>query len=90
MTSSSSSSKVKEGKEVLKVQLIKNEIKQLNFNVITNIAYKQDSFGKFSMIPPQFLRIQDVRYCYRCKVGRIGDMEIRDDYEKLCENGVLK
>lgn len=34
--------------------------------------------------------IQDVRCCYSCKVGSIGDMEIKDLYGKLCENGVLK
>ena len=42
------------------------------------------------MIPPQFLMIQDVRCCYTCKVGSIGDMEIRDLYGKLCVDGVLK
>ena len=34
--------------------------------------------------------IQDVRKCYNCKVGGVGDMELRDAYEKLCDNGVLK
>lgn len=34
--------------------------------------------------------VQDVRKCYNCKVGGIGDMEILQVYEKLCENGVLK
>ena len=42
------------------------------------------------MILPSVLMIQDVRCCYTCKVGSIGDMEIRDLYGKLCENGVLK
>ena len=34
--------------------------------------------------------IQDVISCYTCKVGSIGDMEIRETYGKLCENGALK
>ena len=42
MASSSSTSKVKEGKEFLNVQLINNEIKQLKFKEIPDIAYKLD------------------------------------------------
>ena len=34
--------------------------------------------------------VQDVHKCYNCKVGGIGDMEIREAYNKLCNNGVLK
>ena len=34
--------------------------------------------------------VQDVRKCYNYKVGGIGDMEIREAYKKLCDNGVLK
>lgn len=34
--------------------------------------------------------VQDVRRCYNYKIGAIGDMEIREAYNKLCENGVLK
>ena len=34
--------------------------------------------------------IQDVRKCYNCKIGSIGDMETREAYGKLCENGVLR
>ena len=34
--------------------------------------------------------VQDVRRCYNCKIGTVGDMEIREAYDKLCENGVLK
>ena len=74
----------------MNVQLISNEIKQPNFRVILDITYKQDPSGVLSMIPPQVLMIQDVRCCYTCKVGSIGDMEIRETYGKLCKNGVLK
>lgn len=34
--------------------------------------------------------IQDVRCCYTCKVGSIGDMKIIYLCGKLCENGILK
>ena len=34
--------------------------------------------------------IQDVKNCYNCKIGSIGDMEIREEYGRLCENEVLK
>ena len=40
MASSSSTTKFKEGKEVLNVQLIINEIRQPNFKEILDIAYK--------------------------------------------------
>lgn len=72
------------------MQLIRNKIKQPNFRAIHSIIYKQDLFGTLSMIPQQVLMIQDVRLCYTCEVGSIGDMEIRETYGNLCENGVLK
>lgn len=74
MSSSSSIIKVKEGKEVLNVQLISNEIRQPNFRAIPNISYKQDLSGVFSMISTRVLMIKDVRCFYTCKVGSIGDM----------------
>ncbi len=55
-----------------------------------DIAYNGDPFGVLLMIPPQILMIQDVMCCYTCKVGSIGDMEIRELYGKLYENRVLK
>ena len=90
MASSSSTPQVKEGKEVLNVQFISNEIRQPNFRVILDIAYNQDRSGALLMIPPQVLMIQDVRYCYTCKVGSICGMQIRYIYGKLCESGILK
>ena len=90
MVSSSFAAKVKEGKKVLDVQLINNEIRQPNFKAMLGISYKQDLFGALSVIAPQVLMIQDVRCCYTCKVGSIGDMEIKDRYGKLCENRVPK
>lgn len=32
----------------------------------------------------------DVQRCYMCKIGEIGDFKLRQAYEKLCVNGVLK
>lgn len=90
MESSSLVAKVVEGKEVLNVQLISNEIKQPNFKDIPDIAYKQNPSAALSMLPPQVLMIQDVRCFYTCKLGSIGDMEIRETCGKLCENRALK
>ena len=42
------------------------------------------------MIPPKVVMIQDVQKCYNYKVGSVGDLELREAYEKLCDNGILK
>ena len=42
------------------------------------------------MIPPNILMVQDVRKCYNYKIGSIGDMEIREAYDRLFDNGILK
>lgn len=34
--------------------------------------------------------VQDVQKCYNCKVGSIGDLEIFNAFDKLCDNGKLK
>ena len=34
--------------------------------------------------------VQNVRKSYNCKIGNIGDMEIREAYKKLCDNSALK
>ena len=85
-----SSSKGVEGKEVFNVQLVSKEVKQPIFKAIPDIAYKKDPSGALSMIPLNFLMVQDVRKCYNYKIGSISDMEIKQAYEKLCENGVLR
>ena len=85
-----SSSKNVEGKEILNVQLVSFEVKQPIFKAIPDIAYKKDPSSLLSMIPLNVLMVQDVRKCYNYKFGSIGDMEIRQAYEKLCENGVLR
>ena len=42
------------------------------------------------MILPKVIMVQDVRKWYNYKVGVIFDIEIRQAYDKLCENSVLK
>ena len=75
---------------MFEVQLISNEVKQPEFKAIPEVAYKNDPTGALSMIPSKVVMIQDVCKCYNCKVESVGDMELRDAYEKLCDNGVLK
>ena len=85
-----SSSKKPQGKELFEVQLVRNEVKQPDFRPIPKVAYKNDPVGALFVIPPKVVKVKDVRRCYNCKLGAIGDMEIRQEYDKLCENRVLK
>ena len=85
-----SASKNVEGKEVLNVQLVINDVKQPIFKAILDITYNKDPSSALSMIPPNVLIMQDIRKFYSCKISNIQDMEIRKDYDKLCDNGVLK
>ena len=77
-------------KEPFEVQLVSKEVKQPKFKPIPEVAYKNDLVNALSIIPPKVFMVQDARKCYNCEVGGIGDMEIRDAYKKLCDNGVLK
>ena len=85
-----SSSQPVKGKTIFEVQLVSNEVKQLEFKAIPEVAYKNDPTGALSMIPSKVVMIQDVCKCYNCKVGSVANMELRDAYDKLCDNGVLK
>lgn len=85
-----SSSRRTSEKETFEVQLVSNEVKQPDFHPIPEVAYKNDPTSALSVIPPKVVMVQDVRKCYNCKIGSIGDMEINQAYEKLCDNGVLK
>ena len=53
-------------------------------------TYKNDPSGALSMILPKVVMVQDIRKCYNCKVKGIGDIEIYQAYDKLCENRALK
>ena len=90
MVASSSTSVRKERKEVFSIQLISNGVGQPPFWEIPKIAYKGDPSGALSMIAPKVLMIRDVRCCYTWKVGSIGDVEIKDLYSQLCDDGVLR
>ena len=85
-----SSSKNVEGKEVLNIYLVKNEVKKPIFKAIVDISYKKDPSGVLSMIPLNVLMVWDVRKCYNYKIGSIGEMEIREAYNRHCDNGILK
>ena len=54
------------------------------------IVYKDNPTSALSMIFPKVVMIQDVQKCYNCKVGSIGDLELKEAYDRLCDNGKLK
>ena len=83
-----SNSQLEKGK--FEVYIVSNDVKQPNFWAIPEVAYKDDLTSALSMILPKVVMIQDVRKCYNCKVGSIGDLELREAYGRLCDNGVLK
>ena len=87
MVSASKTTKVKDSHEV---QLVSNEVKQLEFKPIPEIAYKNDPTGALSVIPDKVFMVQDVRKLYNCKIGALGDLEIFNAFEKLCDKGILK
>ena len=70
------SSKNPKDKELFEVQILSNEVKKLDFRAIPEVAYKNDPASALSVIPPKVVMVQEVRKCYNCKVGRMGDMEI--------------
>ena len=85
-----SSSRKTNEKETFEVQLVSNEVKQPDFRPIPEVAYKNDPASALSAIPPKVVMVQDVRKCYNYKIGAIGDMEISQAYDRLCENGFFK
>lgn len=85
-----SASRVTKEREIHEIQLVSNEVKQPEFRPIPEVAYKNDPAGALSVIPDKVVMVQDVRRCYNCKVGAIGDLEIFNAYDKMCENKILK
>lgn len=65
----------------MNVQLVSNKVKKPNFKEILDVVYKQDPLGMLFMILPNVIMVQDVTKCYKCKIGGIGDMEIREAYD---------
>ena len=75
-----SSSKDPKGKGVHEVQLVSNEVKQPDFRPIPEVAYRNDPASALSIIPKKVIMVQDVKKCYNCKIGAIGDLEINEAY----------
>ena len=87
---SSSTTMKKKWKKVTNVQLISNDVCEApDFKAIPEVPYKGDLAGALSSISPTVLMINKVRNCYMCKIREIGDLEIRETYEKPCDNGAL-
>ena len=84
-----SGSKSAQGKESHEIQLVNNEVKQPEFKPIPKVAYKNDSIGALFVIPDKVVMVQDMRKCYNCKIGAIGDLEIYNAFDKLCDEGIL-
>lgn len=82
------------GSEIIKdssAQIISNgQRPPPNFRNIVNIETHIDNVGVVSSITPRFLTMKDIRSCYKCNIGEIRDFEVREAYEKLCVNGILK
>ena len=85
-----SGSKTTKGKEGHEIQLVSNEVKQPEFKPIPKVTYKNDPTGALSVIPEKVFMVQDMWKCYNYKVGAIGDLEIFNTFDKLCDNGKLK
>ena len=85
-----SGSKSTQGKGSHENQLVSNEVKQPEFKPIPEVAYKNDPVGALSTIPNKVVMVQDVCKCYNCKIGAIGDLEIYNAFDKLCDKGILK
>ena len=85
-----SSSKNYKGKESHEVQLVSNEVKQPKFIPIPKVAQKNDPTDMLYIILHKVVMVQDVRKYYDYKIGAIGDLEIFQAYDKLCENGIMK
>lgn len=81
----------KQGKDFFNVQLLRNEVcKPQKFQAILESAIKGDLTGALSSILENILMKNNIRSCYTCKIGEIGDYEIREAYDRLQNNGVLK
>ena len=87
MASVSKSTKGKDGHEI---QLVINEVKQPKFKSIPKVTYKNDLGGALLVILDKVVMVKDVKKCYNCKIGAIGDLEIFNSFDKLYDKGKLK
>lgn len=77
--------------EVSRIQLVKSDsCPPPKFHAILDISMKGDSMGVLSLIPPKVIMMHDVGSYYMCTIGEIGDYEIREAYDKLCNGGIMK
>ena len=70
--------------------MVSNEVKQPEFKPILEVAYKNDPATALSVIPDRVVMVQDVRKCYNYKIGAIGNLEIFNTFDKVCDKGILK
>lgn len=85
------SSTTRMSQKVNKAQLVMSDTyPPPKFYAIPNIVVKGDSMGVLSSILPKVIMTHDVISFYMCKVGEVRDYEIREAYEKLCDEGTLK
>lgn len=72
-------------------QIIRNDhMPPPKFRNTLNIETPIDTIATLSSIPPRVLTIQDIRSCYQCKIKETRYFEIRNSYDKLCINKILK
>jgi hypothetical protein len=91
MTSNSCVIKKKVDLKFINSQLVKNGVcLPPKYKAYPEIVMKGDPLGALSSTPPIVINIHDVRSCYMCKVGEVGDYKLRLAYEKICEERVLK
>lgn len=60
------------------------------FKLYPVIAEEKDSQGALSTISPKVLLIHDVRSFYHYSIQELGNFELDQAYNALCENEVLK
>ena len=66
-------------------QIIRTDQKPpTTFRNTISIETPIDVVWSLSTIPLRVMTVQDIRSCYQCKIGEIGDFEIRETYDKLC------
>ena len=49
-----------------------------------------DASRVLSSIPLRVIMVHNVQSCYMYKIGDIKNFELRNAYDKLCDNGALK
>ena len=84
---SSSSSKVKQGLEILVKGV---EWKALNFKLVPTITKSLDPNGAQSQTPPKVLLINDIRTHFKCSIQELGNLEMDNALGEMSVDGSLK